>query len=173
VTVGGLTLSGASAGNYTLTQPAALTANITSPSLRIVASLPNIVIAWTTNATDFVLNQTAGLIPPVKWSPVTNGITVNGTNYTVIINASSGAKYFTLIAAPITSPSLRIAASLPNIVITWTTNATDFVLNQTAGLIPPVKWSPVTNGITVNGTNYTVIINAGSGDQYFMLIAAP
>jgi len=100
VAVSGLTLSGASAGNYRLTQPAALTANITSPSLRIAASLPNIVIAWTTNATAFVLNQTAGLIPPVHWSPVTNAITVNGTNNTVTIKASSGVKYFTLIAAP-------------------------------------------------------------------------
>jgi hypothetical protein len=100
VSVSGLTLNGAGAGNYTLTQPGSLTANITSPSLQIVASLPNIVVAWTTNATVFVLNQTASLIPPATWSPVTNSTTVNGTNYTVIINASSGDQYFLLMAAP-------------------------------------------------------------------------
>ena len=57
VTVTGLTLSGASAGNYTLAQPGGLTANITRPSLQIVASIPNIVLSWTTNASDFVLNR--------------------------------------------------------------------------------------------------------------------
>jgi hypothetical protein len=31
----------------------------------------------------------------------------------------------------------------------------------------------VTNSITVNGTNNTVIINASSGIQYFELIEAP
>ena len=101
VTVSGLALSGASAANYALTQPASLTANITAPSVHIFASLPNIVISWTTNATDFVLNQTASLTPPVTWSPVTNSITVNGTSNTVTIDASTGGDhYFELIAAP-------------------------------------------------------------------------
>jgi hypothetical protein len=105
VTVSGLTLSGVSAGNYALTQPEDLVANITSPSIpsprvQIFASLPNIVISWTTIATDYVLNHTASLTPPVTWSPVTNSITVNGTNNTVIINASSGIQYFELIEAP-------------------------------------------------------------------------
>jgi hypothetical protein len=31
---------------------------------------------------------------------VTNSITVNGTNNTVVINASSGVKYFELIGTP-------------------------------------------------------------------------
>jgi hypothetical protein len=99
VTVSGLTLSGAGAGNYTLTQPAGLLANITSPSVLILASKPNIVISWSTNATDYMLKQTASLAPPVAWSPVTNGITLSGTNNTVTINAGSGAQYFALIGA--------------------------------------------------------------------------
>jgi hypothetical protein len=100
VTVSGLTLNGASAGNYTLTQPVSLVADITSPSVQVVASLPTIVISWTTNATDYVLKQTASLTPPVTWSPVTNSITVKGINNTVVINASSGIQYFVLIGAP-------------------------------------------------------------------------
>jgi endonuclease YncB( thermonuclease family) len=100
VAVSGLTLNGVSADNYTLTQPENLVADITSPSVEIVASLPNIVISWATNATIYVLNQTASLTPPAVWSPVTNSITVNGTNNTVVINASSGGQYFALIGAP-------------------------------------------------------------------------
>jgi hypothetical protein len=100
VTVSGLTLSGVSAGNYTLAQPVGLVANIyISPSLQIHASKPNIVISWTTNATDYVLRQTASLASPVRWSSVTNSITVNGTSNTVVINASGGVKFFELIGA--------------------------------------------------------------------------
>jgi hypothetical protein len=68
--------------------------------VQVVASLPNIVIFWTTNATDYVLKQTASLTPPVTWSPVTNSITVKGTNNTVVVSASSGVQYFELIGMP-------------------------------------------------------------------------
>ncbi len=100
VIVSGLTLTGASAGNYSLTQPASLVANITIPTVQIVAVLPNIVITWTTNATDFVLVQTASLTPPVRWLPVTNSIMVNGGYNTVTVDASAGNQYFDLVAAP-------------------------------------------------------------------------
>jgi hypothetical protein len=100
VTVSGLTLSGAGAANYTLAQPTGLMANITAPTVRILASKPNIVISWPASATDYVLKQTPSLAPPVKWSPVTNSIAVNGTNNTVTINASSGAEYFGLVGTP-------------------------------------------------------------------------
>jgi len=100
VTVNGLTLSGASAGNYTLAQPGNLAADITAPSVQIAANSPNIVISWTTNAAVFVLKQTGSLKAPLAWSPVTNTITVNGTNNTVVINPNDGAQYFALIAAP-------------------------------------------------------------------------
>ena len=100
VTVSGLSLSGAAAGNYSLTQPAGLAANISSPSLQIFASKPNIVLSWPASATDYVLKQTASLALPVTWSPVTNSITIVGTNNTVSINAASGVRFFELIAAP-------------------------------------------------------------------------
>ncbi len=101
VTVSGLTLSGPSAANYALTQPLALTANITAPEVQILADLPNIAISWPTNATIFVLNQTASLTPPVTWSPVTNSITVNGTDNTFTIDTSTiEVQYFELVGAP-------------------------------------------------------------------------
>ncbi len=97
VTVSGLTLTGAAAVNYTLTQPEGLVADITPPGVQVVASLPNIFVSWTTNANGLVLNQTTSLTPPVRWSPVTNSITLNGAINTVVIDASSGAQYFELI----------------------------------------------------------------------------
>jgi hypothetical protein len=100
VTIGGLTLDGANAGNYTLTQPENLTAGITAPTVQIAGSVSNIVVSWTTNATAFVLQQTGSLAPPIKWSPVTNTVTVKGVNNTVVVNAATGFRYFELIAAP-------------------------------------------------------------------------
>jgi hypothetical protein len=68
--------------------------------VQIIANYSNIVISWTTNATVFALSQSASLVASVTWSPMTNGITVNGSINTVIINASSSVQYFRLIASP-------------------------------------------------------------------------
>jgi endonuclease YncB( thermonuclease family) len=96
VTVTGLKLSGTSAANYALTQPAGLFAGILAPSLQIAANLPNVALSWTTNASAFVLNRTTNL--SLAWTPVTNNLTVIGTNNAVTLNASSGNQFFKLIA---------------------------------------------------------------------------
>ena len=99
VTVTGLTLTGASNADYTLTQPAGLTANITLPSLTLTASLTNVILSWPANASAFVLNKTASLTLPItSWTPVTKGISVVGTNNTITNNASSGNEFYILIA---------------------------------------------------------------------------
>ena len=45
-----------------------------------------------------MLNQTASLASPIAWTPVTNVITVIGTNYSVTINTSRGVQFYALIA---------------------------------------------------------------------------
>jgi hypothetical protein len=86
------------AGNYMISYANGLLTVMEAPSLNIVASLPNIVLSWTTNASTFVLNGAASVVSPITWTPVTNGITIDGTNNTITINASSGNQYYTLIA---------------------------------------------------------------------------
>jgi subtilase family serine protease len=100
VSVSGLTLIGTDAGNYTLTQPQNLAAAITAPTVKIATALPNIVISWTTNATVFMLEQTASLVPRVEWLPVTNAITASGSNNSVVLTAGGHFQYFQLVAAP-------------------------------------------------------------------------
>ena len=100
VTVTGLTLTGTAATNYTFAQPNNLAADITLPRVQVAGGSPDIVISWPSNAAAFVLNQTASLVPPATWSPMTNAITVNGTNNTVIISAQAGPAYFELISLP-------------------------------------------------------------------------
>jgi hypothetical protein len=70
----------------------------------------------------------------------------------------------------VTLPSLNVVASPPSMILSWTTNASAFVLNHTPSLTAPT-WTPVTTGITVAGTNNTITINASAGDQYYALIA--
>jgi hypothetical protein len=98
VTVSGLSLSGAAAGNYALTQPAGLTANINAPSLQVQRSLPNMVLSWPAAASTSVLNGTPSLSSPIHWTPVTSGITVLGTNNTITLNATNGIQFYSLIA---------------------------------------------------------------------------
>jgi phosphotransferase system HPr-like phosphotransfer protein len=191
VTVSGLALSGASAGNYTLTQPASLTANITAAPVTISSGITanNKVYDGTTTATLSSNNVVlSGVVPGDTVSLNTNGYVADfasegvGNGIAVIVSGLSltgtATNNYTLaqpasLVANITSPSVQILASMPNIVVSWTTNATEYVLMQTGNLTPPVTWSPVTNGITVNGPNNTVLIDASSGIQYFELIAAP
>jgi len=56
-------------------------------------------------------------------------------------------------------------------ILSWPTNASGFVLNQTFSLIAPITWTPVTNGIGVSGTNYTITISTQSGNRFYALIA--
>jgi hypothetical protein len=87
-------------------------------------------------------------------------------NYT--INYVDG---FLTVTGSLPPPSLSFVFNSPNLVLSWPTNAGPFVLNVAASLDSPVIWTPVTAGITVNGANNTTTINAGSGNQYFELIA--
>jgi hypothetical protein len=73
-------------------------------------------------------------------------------------------------SATITLPSLTIEASPPNIILSWPTAASYFVLNQTASLNWPITWTQITSGITVSGVNNTITITT-SGNEYYTLIA--
>jgi hypothetical protein len=35
----------------------------------------------------------------------------------------------------------------------------------------PSMWTPVTSGISINGTSNTITISAGFGNQYYKLVA--
>ncbi len=100
VTVTGLTITGASAGNYTLAQPESLVASIVSPMLQMAGNSKSFIISWPANASAYTLEETQSLMPPVIWTPVTNGIVVNGSNNSVDIDTSNGGKFFKLVATP-------------------------------------------------------------------------
>ena len=68
-------------------------------------------------------------------------------------------------------PFLSYVFAPPNLTLSWPTNASAFTLIGTPSLDGPIVWTPLTNGITVNGTNETITINPGSGNQYYKLTA--
>lgn len=92
-------------------------------------------------------------LPPVEiWQTI-----YNPANVTIQVLSSAVA--------------LSLAASPPNIILSWPTNDSAFVLNWTASLAPPIAWTPLTSGITVSGTNNTFTTNTSSANQFFILIA--
>jgi hypothetical protein len=105
--------------------------------------------------------------------------TTAGSPYSIVPSAAAGSgldnyniSYVNGVLT-VTAPWLKFAAGPPNTILSWTTNASTFVLMRTASLAPPVTWAPVTNNITVNGTNNTMTINASSGRRYYYRLVAP
>ncbi len=93
VTVSGLSLTGSAAGNYTLSQPTGLTANITAP-----APVPGLVAAYPfnegsgTTAFDVSSNGNNGTISGATWTTLGvygDGLVFNGANALVTINNSA------------------------------------------------------------------------------------
>jgi hypothetical protein len=76
-----------------------------------------------------------------------------------------------LTVTQLSPPCLSFVFAPPNLTLSWPTNASAFTLIGTPSLDWPILWMPLTNGITVNGTNETITINAGSGNQYYKLTA--
>ncbi len=75
VSVSGLTLSGASAGNYTLTQPTGLTANITGKVLTILSVPPPVItsIGFTNGVVTITWNSVSGGVYRVQYINNLNG----------------------------------------------------------------------------------------------------
>jgi len=66
-------------------------------------------------------------------------------------------------------PELQVVLSGPNIIISWPSTAVDFVLESTSSLAPPITWNPMTSTPADDGTQKTVTINAGSGEEFYRL----
>jgi hypothetical protein len=190
VRVSGLSLSGAGAANYSLTQPS-LAANITAAPVTIVSGLTanNKVYDGTTTATlssnnvvlsgvvagDTVILDTNGYVANFASPAVGNAIMVTVSGLTL---SGAGAANYTLVEPTlmanitgIAGPQLQILASLPNIVVSWSTNAGSFSVQQTTNLVAPVTWSNLTNPIVVNGSNNTVIIVPSGSVGFYRLVS--
>ncbi len=186
VTVDGLSLTGSAAGNYTFSQPAGLTANITFATLTVSADnrsktygLPNPTLTVTYSG--FVNNEGTNVLagapdlstsatnnsPPGPYDITVGAGTLSATNYT--FNLVNGT--LTVVALPELSGVLLGGSQL---VLTWPTIANQtYELESTTNLIT-AAWTPV--GGSVAGTGSLVIVTnslAVSPQLFFRLTISP
>ena len=184
VTISGLSLTGPSAGNYTLVQPVGLTANITAKALTIASAVPPPVITS--------IQLTNGVVT-ITWSSVTGGIyraqyinSLNGGGWTDLspdVTATGSTATQTNAVGNATQRYYRVVLLNPglsanNKVYDGTTAATINLSNVVlVGVVNGDSVSLVTNGYTANfasagvGTNIPVSVGGltltgGSATNY-------
>ena len=172
VTISGLSLTGPSAGNYTLVQPVGLTANITAKALTIASAVPPPVITS--------IQLTNGVVT-ITWSSVTGGIyraqyinSLNGGGWTDLspdVTATGSTATQTNAVGNATQRYYRVVLLNPglsanNKVYDGTTAATINLSNVVlVGVVNGDSVSLVTNGYTANfasagvGTNIPVSVS--------------
>jgi hypothetical protein len=139
VTVTGLTLAGADAGNYTLTQPTGLTADITPKALTV------------TGLTAVGKTYDGGINATLSGTPVLNGViapdvvTLGGTALGAFNNKNAG------MAKPVTVTNLTLAG----------TDAGNYTLTQPTGLTADITPKALTvTGLTAVSKIYDGNTNA-------------
>jgi len=197
VYVSGLTLSGTSATNYTLTQPAGLAANITANGVSITSGITanNKVYDGTTAATITMTSVTlAGVASGDTVSLSTNGYTANfagagvGSGIGVTVSGlsltGSNAANYTLIqpvglTANITAKPLTIgSAALPPVItsIRLTNGVVTIAWNSVVGGIYRVQyinglngggWTNLSPDVTATGLTATQTNAIGNAPQRF------
>jgi formylglycine-generating enzyme required for sulfatase activity len=135
--------------------------------LAIAPAGNKVVVSWPVTATNFVLQSTVSLGFP-NWQPVISPpiVVVNNTN-TVTYTNDSLTRYFRLI---FNNPGIKLAIAPAGntVIISWPVTASNYVLQSTVGLMPPV-WSLVPNPVMVlNQTNFVTYTN-DSATRYFRL----
>jgi hypothetical protein len=89
--------------------------------------------------------------------------------WTIQMYPSGAATWATRITELITSPLvLTVAASGPNVQISWPAAATGFQLQQASSLEPP-DWSPVTQTPTIANNRAIVVLPATGAEGFFRL----
>ena len=66
------------------------------------------------------------------------------------------------------SVALAIARQTNNVVLSWATGFTGYLLEYTPGL-PPIVWKTVTNPVVVVGANFVVTNNADESSRFYRL----
>jgi hypothetical protein len=66
-------------------------------------------------------------------------------------------------------PALQVFRSSDQVVISWPTSASNFVLETSATLSPGVLWSPLTNGFVMSGGNFFFTNNPAGPPAFFRL----
>jgi len=66
-------------------------------------------------------------------------------------------------------PVLQVFRSSDQVVISWPTSASNFVLETSATLSPGVLWSPLTNGFVMSGGSFFFTNSSAEPAAFFRL----
>jgi len=91
-----------------------------------------------------------------------------GTPPTVGLLGSPGSVFS--FALPVTPPQLAITRSGTNVILTWPTNTTGFILQSAPSPIPAAAWTPVVPGPVVLNQLNGVTNPLTASQQYYRLI---
>jgi len=82
-------------------------------------------------------------------------------------SSGTGYDFATIKYVPV--PVVAIERSAANVLVSWPSAFSDFVLEQNTGSLSPANWSTVTDPIQNDGTNRTLVVNPPSGDRFYRL----
>ncbi len=74
---------------------------------------------------------------------------------------------------PVSRPEMSLVLSGGNASLSWPTYATGYQVYTASNLVAPVFWSPLTNTVRNQGTNYSVTAHVSGQKAFFRLQVAP
>jgi hypothetical protein len=85
---------------------------------------------------------------------------------------SSGARSIsTPVALRVTLPALSISRQADAVQLSWTTNASHYVLQQSTKIPNSSAWAPATQAVTITGSQNRVLVTNPVPTQFFRLWA--
>jgi hypothetical protein len=73
------------------------------------------------------------------------------------------------VPSSIPAPWLDVLKSADQVVLSWPTTASNYVLETTGALDPGATWTPLTSGVEVAGNSYVFTNSVGSGAAFYRL----
>jgi hypothetical protein len=185
VTVSGLTLTGASATNYTFSPPPGITANITPANLTVSAVSKSRTYGLTNSLTasynGFVYSEGTNVLigapslstsaatnsPPGNYSIIVGPGTLSATNYTFIFNSGT----LTVVALP----QLNGVASNGNqFILNWATIAGQTYQLQYKDNLTAATWTLLGGFLAGTGSPIIITNDLGASPQrFFTLLISP
>jgi hypothetical protein len=142
-------------GDMTFTTPSV------APELTIsVTNATNLVlIVQGVPGSNYVIQSTTSLSPPINWTTVTNFTLTNMVEYILVGPVPTQQVYYRLEPASPPPPTLLISSSPgPNIVLTISGNSgSQYSIQSAESLLAPISWSPFTN-ITLTNSIQSIVL---------------
>ena len=132
--------------NNTATNVTTVNYNPSALYLKITLGGTNVILFWSTNASDFSLQSAATLPTSNVWNTVTNVPARVGPLFYVTNAASVPFRAYRLSkSVGGTGPYLQIALADTNVLLSWPTNAAGFSLQSASTLTTNIVWNDMTN----------------------------